>query len=37
MDDVPFMHVFDPFADLAHVVDDLGLRHGVALCSDPLE
>merc|ERR1719158_1155775 len=37
MDDVPFMHVFDPLADLSHVVDNLGLRHSVALCCDPLE
>ena len=37
MDDVPLVHVLDPLADLAHVVDDLGLGHGVALGGDPLE
>lgn len=31
MDDVPLVHVLDALADLPHVVDDLGLRHGVAL------
>ena len=37
MDDVTLVHVLDALADLPHVVDDLGLRHGVALGGDPLE
>lgn len=37
MYDVSLVHVFDPLADLPHVVDDLSLAHGVALGGDPLE
>ena len=37
MDDVPLVHVLHSLADLSHVVDDLGLAHGVALRGDPLE
>ena len=37
MDDVTLVHVLDALADLPHVVDDLSLRHGVALGGDPLE
>lgn len=34
MYDVLFMHVFDGFTDLAHVVDNFCLRHCVAFCCD---
>ena len=37
VDDVPLVHVLDALADLAHVVDDLGLGHDVALRGDLLE
>lgn len=37
VDNVLLMHVFDAFTDLSHVVDHLGLRHGVALSCDPLK
>ena len=37
MDDVSLVHVLDAFANLSHVVDDLGLRHGVPLGGDPFE
>ena len=37
MDNVSLVHVLDALADLPHVVDDLGLGHGVALGGDPLE
>ena len=37
MDDVPLVHVLDALADLSHVVDDLGLRHDVAVGRDLLE
>ena len=37
VDDVLLVHVFDGFADLAHVVDDLRFRHDVAVGRDALE
>lgn len=37
MNDVLLVHVLDALADLAHVVDDLGLGHDVALGGDALE
>lgn len=37
VNDVLLMHVFDGFTYLAHVVDHLCLRHGVALCCDALK
>lgn len=37
MDDVLLVHVLDAFADLAHVVNDLGFRHDVTLGGDALE
>ena len=37
MYDVPLVHVLDSLADLPHVVDNLGLAHGVSLRGDPLE
>lgn len=37
VDNILFMHVLDAFTDLSHIVDHLGLRHGVALSSDPLK
>ena len=37
MDDVSLVHVLDPLANLSHVVDDLGLGHGVPLGGDPFE
>ena len=37
MDDVSLMHMLHTFTDLAHVVDNFSLRHGVALSGDPLK
>ena len=37
VNDVPLVHVLDALADLPHVVDDLGLAHGVALTGDLFE
>ena len=37
MYDVSLVHVLDTLAYLPHVVDDLGLAHGVALGGAPLE
>ena len=37
VNDVSFMHMFNPLTYLPHVVDDLCLTHRVALGSDPLK
>jgi len=37
MNDVLLMHVLQSLADLAHVVDHLGLRHLVILVGDLVE
>ena len=37
MNDVSLVHVLDALTDLSHVVDDLGLGHGVAIGRDLLE
>ena len=37
MNDVTFVHMFDPLTYLPHVVNDLSLTHGIALGSDPLK
>lgn len=37
MYNVLFVHMFHAFANLSHVVDNLGLGHGVTFCRDSLE
>ena len=37
MNDVTFVHMFDPLTYLPHVVDDLCLTHGVTLSRNPLK
>ena len=37
VDDVSLVHVLDALADLAHVVDDFSLGHGVAVGGDLLK
>lgn len=37
MNNVLLMHVFNTLTDLPHVVNDLSLRHNIALSCDPLK